>query len=252
MSECVLVTGASSGIGRSLACEFAAHGSDVVLVARRSDALEDLAAEVSGRYGVKAFVCAVDLMEEDSVDLVARFCAERGIEVETLVNNAGMGARGEFAKLSLNRQEQIIKLNVMAVVRMCHAFLPQMEARGRGAIANIASTTAFMPLANEAVYAATKAFVLSFSQALCDEARPCGVKVCTVCPGVTSTGFFEAAGFSLDGFAAADPDDFARYAYGRISRGKPLSVHRPTNRALALWARLFPRGVVRVISAKFG
>lgn len=249
---CVLVTGASGGIGRSLAREFASHGSDVVLVARRERELQELAAEISQRHGVKAHVCTADLTESGAAERVYDFCLGRKLVVRTLVNNAGAGARGEFAELDLARQEQVIALNISALVEMCHAFLPDMRARGAGTVANICSTTAFMPVANEAVYAASKAFVLSFSQALFEEMKPYGVTVCAICPGVTKTGFFEAAGFSLEGFRAADPDDFARFAYMRTAQGKPLSVHRPLNRAIALWARFFPRGAVRSISAKFG
>lgn len=252
MNNVVLITGASSGIGKALAVELASHGKNLVLVARRQEMLGAIAAEIAEKYRVKALTFAVDLTEENAAEKIHQFCKQNELTVATLVNNAGMGAQEEFVELPLSKQEKIIELNNLAVVRMCHAFLPEMKRRGAGTIVNIASTTAFMPLANEAVYAASKAFVLSFSQALYEEMKPFGVTVCTVCPGVTNTDFFKSADFMLDNFQAADPVEFAAYAYRQIMRQKPLSIHRVSNRAISVWARLFPRGVVRKISAKFG
>lgn len=252
MDEYILITGASSGIGKALAYEFAKHGSNVILVARRQDALEEISRDIISSCHVKAVVIAADLTQENCAEYIHGFCIKNGLRIQTLINNAGIGAQGNFADIALQTQEKIIDLNILATVKMCHAFLPDMKARKSGTIVNISSTTAFMPLANEAVYAASKAFVLSFSQALYEEMKPFGVTVCTVCPGVTGTGFFKAAGFELAGFKAASPAAFAKYAYKRIIKKKPLSVHRASNRAVALWARLFPRGAVRRISAKFG
>lgn len=252
MDEYVLITGASSGIGKALAYEFARHGDALILVARRREALREIADEIRKRYSVKTAVISADLLQENAAEYIHGICVEKQFSVKILINNAGMGAQGNFADLSLSVQEKIINLNISAVVRMCHAFLPDMKKKRSGVIVNISSATAFLPLAREAVYAASKAFILSFSQALYEEMKPFGVKVCTICPGVTNTGFFQSAGFTLDHFRGADPADFAGYAYQRIVKKKPLSVHRFFNRAISVWARLFPRGAVRKISAKFG
>lgn len=252
MDEYVLITGASDGIGKALAYEFARHGNHVILVARRTEMLQKTADEIIRRYHVKAVAVSADLLKEDAAEYIYGFCAENGLAVKILINNAGMGTQGNFSDIPLATQEKILDLNIAAVVRMCHVFLPDMKKRGRGTIVNIASTTAFMPLANEAVYAASKAFILSFSQALYEEMKPFGVTVCTFCPGVTNTGFFRSAGFTLDNFKGADPAELAGYAYQCIIKKKPLSVHRFSNRAISVWSRLFPRGAVRKISAKFG
>lgn len=252
MNEYVLITGASSGIGKALAYEFAAHKENLILVARREDELKSTASDISEKYHVKTEIFPVDLINENAAMQLHEFCANNNLTVKTLINNAGMGAQGNFSDIPIEKQEKILSLNIWAVVRMCYAFLPDMKAHGSGTIVNISSTTAFMPLANEAVYAASKAFILSFSQALYEEMKPFGVTVCTVCPGVTKTEFFKSADFTLDNFKGADPADFAAYAYRRIMKKKPLSVHRFSNRVIAVWARLFPRGAVRRISAKFG
>ena len=252
MTEYTLITGASSGIGRALASEFARHGENLILVARRPEALRQVAEELRAAYPVRVVTIAVDLTQAAAASQLAAVCRKRQLPVTTLVNNAGCGAQGHFAALPLARQEAIIRLNDLAVVRLCHAFLPAMEERSRGTVVNIASTTAFMPLANEAVYAASKAFILSFSQALTEEERPAGIAVCTLCPGVTKTNFFKDAGFSLANFKVADPNDFATFAYRQVKRKRPLAVHRLPNRVLATGSRLFPRGAVRRLAAHFG
>lgn len=252
MAEYALITGASSGIGKALAYEFAAHGENLVLVARRREALQSAAADIEEKYSVKAVIFAADLTDETAAERLHDFCAENRLQIKCLINNAGIGAQGKFTDIPFARQEQILSLNILTVVRMCRAFLPDMKARKSGTIVNMASTTAFMPLANEAVYAASKAFILSFSQALYEEMKPFGVTVCTICPGVTKTDFFKSADFALDNFKGADPADFAKYAYMRITKKKALSVHRLANRAISVWARSFPRGAVRKISARFG
>lgn len=252
MDEYVLVTGASSGIGKALSFEFARHGNNLLLVARRQDKLQAIADDIMNKNHVKVLIFPTDLTKEGAAKSIHDFCAEKQLSVKILINNAGMGAQGNFAEIPLPTQEKIIELNVLAVIRMCSAFLPDMKKRKSGTVVNISSTTAFVPLANEAVYAASKAFILSFSQALYEEMKPFGVTVCTVCPGVTNTDFFKTAGFALDHFQGADPADFAAYAHKQIMKKRPLSVHRFSNQAISVWARLFPRGTVRKISAKFG
>lgn len=252
MENYVLITGASSGIGKALAYEFARHNENLILVARREDTLNKIEYDLVNKFNIKVKIFAIDLLKEDSAIQIHNFCVENSLEIKTLINNAGMGGQGKFIDLALEKQEQIISLNILSVVRMCHVFLPDLKSKNEGSIVNISSTTAFMPLANEAVYAASKAFILSFSQALYEEMKPFGVNVLTICPGVTNTDFFKSADFSLDNFKGASPEDFAKFAYKCIVKNKPLSVHRFTNRAISIWARLFPRNIVRKTSAKFG
>lgn len=252
-TDVVLITGASTGIGRALALEFARHGHSLLLVARRKDKLEETRRAVEAlalALPVSVFLYPADLTLPDTAEQIRTFCDNERLSPVCLINNAGMGAEGDFTQIPWARQQQIIELNILALTRMCAAFLPEMRQRKSGCVVNISSTTAFMPLASEAVYAASKAYVLSFSQALHEENRKYGVTVCTICPGVTDTEFFASADFTLSRFHAADPADFARFAYNAVQHRRPLAVHRFSNRLIALWARLFPRGSVRRISAK--
>lgn len=256
--EVVLITGASSGIGRALAFEFARHGHGLVLVARETDGLATVQSEIEAaareahRAAPAIATLAIDLLDPTALEQIYQFCQEQRLTVTTLINNAGIGAEGDFAELAADRQQRIIDLDVSTVVQMCHRFLPAMRRRHAGTIVNISSTTAFMPLAGETVYAAAKAFVLSFTQALYEENRRYGVAACALCPGVTQTNFFQNAGFELQNFKAASPADFAAFAYRQIQAQRPLAIHRFSNQAIALWARLFSRGSVGRMAARWG
>lgn len=248
--EYVLITGASSGIGKALAEEFARHNSNLILIARRVERLEEVRNNLTTLYGVNVLTFSIDLRLPDSPSKVFAFCKENGVNIRCLINNAGIGAEGEFSTIDYDKQQFIIDLNISALMRMSYLYLQDMVQNRNGTIVNISSTTAFTPLASEAVYAASKAFVLSFSQALYEENKRHGVTVCTICPGVTDTEFFATAGFELNGFESASPAEFAQFAYRAIMKKKPLVIHRFSNRLIALWARLFPRGVVRRFSAQ--
>ncbi|MDH4044629.1 MAG: SDR family oxidoreductase [Gemmatimonadota bacterium] len=186
----VLVTGASGGIGLAIAKRFAADGYDLVLVARASDRLAAVASEL-GR--VRVDTIAADLATPGGADAVAAAVAAAGWDIDILVNNAGAGLHGAFATTPLERELQLIQLNVSSLVQLTKRLLPGMLTRRRGRIVNIASVAAFLPGPFQSVYYATKAFVLSFSEALAEELRGTGVGVTTVCPGPTVTGFHEAA-----------------------------------------------------------
>lgn len=252
MKKYVLITGGSSGIGKSLANTFAMHGYNLLLVARRETLLKEVRDTFIQKYHADVIIYPLDLTKDNAIIQLHDYCLQNDLDIEILINNAGMGAQGRFTDVSLDKQEKIIALNVSAVVKMCHVFSKDMMKKECGTVVNICSTTAFMPLANEAVYAASKAFILSFSQALYEEMKPFGVSVCTICPGVTNTDFFKSADFELDHFKGADPDAFAHFAYQKIMHGKPLSIHRAGNVAISMWARLFPRSFVRKISSRFG
>src|SRR6476646_4480129 len=188
-----LITGASSGIGAAFARKFAALGRNVLLVARSEDKLIALCNELGRVSGIRAQYVAMDLTEADAASRLLEETRKRDLEVEMLVNNAGFGSMGEFAKLDLATELEIIDLNVKSLVDLTYRFIEPMRERRQGTIINVASTAAFQGVPFMATYAATKAFVLSFSEALSEENRPHGIRVLALCPGVTDTNFFAAS-----------------------------------------------------------
>ena len=189
-----LITGASTGIGAEFARQFAARGDDLVLVARSADKLDALAAQLRQTSGVDVTVIAMDLSIPDSADELLRQTERLGLQISVLVNNAGAGTHGDVAEVDPQRLEREVELNCRALVGITARYLPQMRARRAGTIINMASTAAFLALPKMAVYGASKAFVLSFTEALWQEERKHGIRVLAVCPGMTDTGFFESAG----------------------------------------------------------
>jgi len=193
MKETVLITGASSGIGLELAKCFAADKSNLILVARSTAALEKLAAELRAQHSIATHVVTADLAQPDAAQKVFAELQGRGMVVDVLVNNAGFGLHGSFAELPLLRQLEIIQVNVTALIALTGLFLPGMMARKRGGILNVGSVAGFFPGPNMAVYYASKAFVLSFSEALHEELRDTGLHVTNICPGPTATNFSQVA-----------------------------------------------------------
>ena len=191
-----LVTGASSGIGAAIAAELAARGHAVTLVARREERLRTLATELTAEHGTEAAGIACDLAHPAERDRLAGLLQSTGRAIEILVNNAGFGSRGRFATNDRARMVEMVRVNVEAVVDLTSRFLPGMAERGRGAVINVASMAAFQPLPGSATYAASKSFVLSFSEAIRTEQRGSGVTVTAVCPGPVRTEFTAAAGMS--------------------------------------------------------
>lgn len=189
-----LVTGASSGLGEEFARQLAARGADLILVARRLDRLEALASDLHARYTVTVTPIARDLSAPDAASELAADLASRGMSVDTLVNNAGFATRNRFVDEDPARIAQEVDLNVGVLVDLTRALLPQLLERGRGALINIASTAAYQPVPMMAVYGATKAFVLSFTEALWYEAKGSGLTVLALSPGATKTEFFDVAG----------------------------------------------------------
>lgn len=189
-----LVTGASAGIGSDLARGLARRGHGVTLIARREERLKELAAEIERDHGVNAGYVAADLADAAQRAHVVETIADRGLQVEVVANNAGFGTTGSFHKLDLARELEMVRLNIEAVVDLTGRYLPQMVERGRGAVLNIASSAAFQPMPYDAVYAASKAFVLSFSEAVHVEVKSSGVTVTAVCPGPVRTEFAQIAG----------------------------------------------------------
>ena len=249
MNNTVIITGASAGIGKALAYEFAKHNYDLLLVARSEDKLKKLCTELGESYGITARFLPLDLLADDAAEKLLGFVKDNNINASYLINNAGMGDAGLFEKSDIQKDENIIRLNVLTLMKMNRLFIPYLRENGGGTIVNIASTLAFAPTAGEAVYAASKAFVLSFSQALYEETKKSNVSVLTICPGVTDTDFFKSAGFELGQFKAATPESFAAFAYRSIVKKKALSIHRISNKLTALFCRLATRKTVRKVFA---
>ena len=249
--ETVLITGASSGIGWQLARLFAADGADLVLLARNADRLGELGAELAGTYGVRTHVVRADLGRPASPAAIAAALAQHNIEVDVLVNNAGSGTLGRVAGLGVERQLEIIEVNVAALTGLTALLLPGMLERGRGAVLNVASTAAFQAGPNQAVYFATKAYVLSFTEALAQEVRGSGVRVCCLAPGPTDTGFAARAGMAhtrLFRRGVMDASRVARAGHRGLRRGKTLVVPGLRNRILVFSVRLSPRVLATRIS----
>lgn len=239
-----LVTGASSGIGRELARLFASDGWDLVLVARREAALRDLAGDLAG-HGRAMHVIAIDLAVPGGPARVADELAARGLEIDALVNSAGLGAWGPFAEAAWAAERDVLAVNIVALTALTKLLLPGMLARGRGRILLLASTAAFQPGPLMAVYFASKVYVLHFGIALAVELEGTGVTVTTLCPGPTRTGFAGVAGAEESGLFAGgrgmDAAAVARTGYRAMLAGRPLTVIGTWNRVLALATRMAPR-----------
>jgi short-subunit dehydrogenase len=225
MSETALITGASSGIGRELARLFARDGDRLVLVARSRERLEELARELeTASAGVTVLV--KDLCDARAPEEIAAALGEQGIEVDVLVNNAGAQVYGAFAGADLPRLLEMLQVNVTAVTHLTHLLLPGMLARGRGRILNVGSTGSFTPGPYNAVYCATKAYVLSFSEALAAELDGSGVTVTTLCPGATDTAFVSRYGMQNVRLfrKMMQPAEVARTGYAALRRGQRVVV----------------------------
>ena len=246
--ERALVTGASAGIGRELARAFAAEGSDLVLVARRSERLEELAAELGTAHGIDAQVLGADLGRAATPRELATQLEEGGIDIDVLVNNAGFGVNGTFAELDLGRQMEMIQVNVTSLVELSGLLIPKMVERRKGGILNVASTAAFQPGPRMAIYYATKAFVLSFTEALFQELRGSGVRACCLCPGPTETEFMEVAELEetrLFDMTKMSAERVARAGLAAFRADRPLAVPGILNKLGTVGVRLTPRAVVR-------
>ena len=243
-----LITGASAGLGVDFARQLAAKGRPLVLVARRKDRLEALAAELGNARAID-----LDLGLPGAADRLMADLAAHDEHVDLLVNNAGFGLTGRFDQLDGKRQRQIVDLNCGALTDLAHAVLPGMIERKSGAILNVASTAAFQPGPGMAVYFATKAYVLSFSEALYEEVKGQGVVVSALCPGPTATEFGQVAGFKPGGLpskVAADSASVVRAGREGLERGKAVVIPGLMNKSTAQAHRFFPRSWVRRVAAR--
>ncbi len=240
-----LITGASAGIGAEFARALAARGVNVILVARSEGRLRALADDLTRDHGVRAEVVAADLTRVGAAEELRAAVDARGLAVDLLVNNAAFGTHGPFEALAPARDHDEVILNVAAVVDLTHLFLPAMLARGDGAVVNVASLAAFFPAPYMAVYGATKAFVLSFSEALWAECRGRGVRVLALCPGATATEFFDVMG--TDGGVRGPkraPARVVETGLRALDRGRSYAVDGRANYLTAQAPRVMPRGLV--------
>ena len=246
MKKVALITGASAGLGVEFARQLSKRGHHLVLVARRKDRLETLAKELGNARAI-----ALDLSKSGSAAKLLADLKAAGEQVEILVNNAGFGLIGRFAELDAKRERQMIDLNVGALTDLCRAIAPAMVKRKSGGILNVASTAAFQPGPNMAVYFATKAYVLSLTEALHEELKPHGVHVSALCPGPTRTEFGEVAGFGGNGLfdrVAMESPEVVAAGLDGLDRNRAVVVPGFANKAGAFSTRFAPRSVVRRIA----
>jgi hypothetical protein len=246
LKKVALVTGASAGLGVEFARQLSASGHRLVLVARRKERLDELAKELGSARTV-----AIDLSKANAADKLMADIEEHGETVDLLVNNAGFGLIGRFAELDAKRERQMIDLNAGALTELCRAVAPAMIRRKSGGILNVASISAFQAGPKMAVYFATKAFVLSLSEALHEELRPHGIKVSCLCPGPTHTEFGEVAGFNGNGLfdrLAMAPEDVVRMGLAGLDKNRAVVVTGLVNKIVAGSTRLVSRSIARKIA----
>jgi short-subunit dehydrogenase len=246
VTKVALITGASAGLGVEFARQLSARGHRLVLVARRKERLDDLATELGNARAV-----AIDRSEGDAAAKLMADLRANGETVDLLVNNAGFGLIGSFARLDARRLRQMIDLNVGTLTDLCRLVAPQMIESKSGAILNVASTAAFQPGPKMAVYFATKAYVLSLSEALHEELKPHGIRVTCLCPGPTRTEFGEVAGFGGNAVferVAMNASDVAKAGLSALDRNRAVIVTGIINKIAAASTRFAPRPVVRKIA----
>jgi short-subunit dehydrogenase len=254
-TETVLITGAASGIGLALAKEFAKHGHNLVLTSRVRAELREVAGELTSKYNVEVGTIAADLEDPNGPAMLFDAIRREAVLIDILVNNAGLGFRGRFWEIPIENQLKIIRVNDEAVVRMTHLFLPQMIRRNQGRIMNTASIAGFEPGPLLAVYHASKAFVLSFTEALATELEQTEITVTALCPGPTDTDFFPKAGLEdTKAFQKAHvmaPQEVAELGYKGLMRGDRTVVAGGSNKALVFARRFMTEGAQAKMNKKF-
>jgi hypothetical protein len=248
MNKTALITGASSGIGFELANEFAAKKNNLLIVARNASKLQEMAKDLSNKYGVIVNTLALDLSELNSAQKVFDYCKTNKLHIDYLINNAGFGDYGFFAQSNWDKQLQMINLNITTLTHLTHLFLPSMIASKYGKIMNVASTASFQPGPLMSVYFATKSYVLHFSEAIANELEGTGVTVTALCPGPTESGFQSAAALEeskmVKGKKLPSSTAVAAYGYKSLMQGKKVAIHGMMNAIMASAIRFVPRGMV--------
>lgn len=251
MENTALITGASSGIGAEFARLHAAQGGNLVLVARREDALNELKLELEKTYAIKATVIVVDLAKADSAEKIFAETEASGIQIDILINNAGFGGHGKFHERDLAKDQAMMQVNMVSLVNLTHIYLQGMVSRNSGKILHVASTAGLLPGPLQAVYYATKAFVVSFSQAIAQELSDTNVTSTVLCPGPVATGFVAAG--NLDGVStwnnAATPSSVAKCGYEAMLKGELVKINELSLSFMLNWVVPFlPRKTVLKMS----
>ncbi len=254
MNSTVLITGASSGIGAEMAKLFAAARHDLILVARSEDKLQALSGELARTHGIQARVLAADLADSAAPARIFETLAQQGAHLDVLVNNAGFGARGAYAEIDFEVESRMIQVNIMALSHLTRLFLPGMLARRSGKILNVASTAAYVPGPYMAVYYASKAFVLSFSEAIAEEVKNSGVTVTALIPGPTGTNFAVTAGNQdtplFRAGAVMSAAAVARVGFDALMAGKRVAIAGVSNKLTVYSTRFAPRKMLAGIASR--
>ena len=257
-SRTALITGASSGIGEAFAEVFAAHGFDLVITARREDRLRAVAARLEERYGIRVLIFVADHARQDTAQRLCAELASRGLNIDALVNNAGYGVPGTFIASPWQVQQDMLQVMAVGVAELTHRLLPGMIERGYGRIINVASLAGFVPPpAGHTLYAATKALVIKFSEALSHEVRRHNVHVTAVCPGFTLSEFHDVTGTRekmkhMPSWMWMDSPTVARQGFEAVMAGTPVYINGRVNRGIALLVRYIPQSLVTAIGRRVG
>jgi short-subunit dehydrogenase len=247
-----LITGGSTGIGFELARQFAAHGHDLVLAARNADQLEAAAGKIEGKYGVSVKTFSIDLVDGDAPQRLFDSLTGDGVQVDFLVNNAGFGSGGEFVDTDINRELDMIQVNCSALIHLTKLFLPAMVKRKEGKIMNVASTAAFQAGPGHSIYYASKAFVLSFSEAIAEELHRTGITVTALCPGPTESNFAERAGTNKSRLftqaKVATAEEVSKFGYHAMLKGQRVAIPGIQNKLMIQAERFVPRILVNKIA----
>lgn len=250
-----LITGASKGIGKSIALQLAANKKDLLLIARSEQQLQELATDVQKKYGIKAYYLSMDLSRQEASRHVFNWCSENGYDVDMLINNAGYGLSGSFERYTLEEHVNMMQLNMNVVVEMTYLFLPQLKKQPKAYILNIASSAAYQAIPYLSLYAASKSFVLQFSRGLHHELKQTNVSVTCVNPGATDTAFVDRANVGTKGLELAKkfnmrPDEVAKIALDGMYKGKTEVITGFLNKLGAALAWLLPKKTIEKASAK--
>ena len=252
-----LITGASSGIGEELARLFAQDGHNLVVVARNQAKLKALAEQLATEHAIEVWVEPADLSKRGAAKKLAASLTEQAIDIDVLVNNAGVLEHGRFVDIGETAHQRMLDLNIAGLTAILNQFLPAMQARGRGRVLNVASIAAFQPVPSLATYAASKAFVLSLTESLSEELKGSGVTITALCPGITDTGMLEGAqeqsvGLNVPDFMIGEVEDVAAQGYKACMKGEVICVPGALNLATTLAGRATPKWLLRRVSGVIG
>ncbi len=249
----VLITGASSGIGRETAYVYAKNNYNIILAARRRENLEAVKDDIEKKYKNSVYLFDMDLSKTNSADLLYKQIKDEGLEVEVLINNAGFGIKGEYANTSMEKEERMIILNILTLTKLTKYFVKDMLNKGSGNIINIASTAGFQGIPGFSVYAATKAYVLHFTESIAEELKAENIRVTAICPGPTKSEFAKSANAENSNAFKTTPtsNDLAEFIYESMKKSKTTAIHGFKNKLMVFSQRTAPRDISTRIAGKF-